>query len=293
MEEPVRLRDEDEDVESACSSVLRQCVHLVAMRHFVETNRSLFIELEDRQSRLFSHDEWKHGQVQKKALARGRSEAAAPATLKQAGNHTKGQLRRSAEKSSADQSRGTALNKRMQDLAVSCCGSSSSSNSGGGGGGSSGSSSAPGVAARRGKCKGATPSATGVTPSPFGSYAESLLPASPPVRSQFVFEVEKPIMMHAPLDEHRQIQRRLSMLSSLQQETNKAERKARTEAAQARAAVAAGGNAFFKLGGERPIGVGGAAEAPGGVAGFRGVVPSMQITSTLALADLDGSSRWG
>ena len=36
-------------------------------------------------------------------------------------------------------------------------------------------------------------------------------------------------MMHAPNDEHRQLQRRLSVLSALQQETIKLERKQRDE----------------------------------------------------------------
>ena len=37
-------------------------------------------------------------------------------------------------------------------------------------------------------------------------------------------------MMHAPLDEHRQLQRRLSMLSALQQETIRLEKRQRLEA---------------------------------------------------------------
>ena len=62
----------------------------------------------------------------------------------------------------------------------------------------------------------------------FASCAESLLPATPP-RSQFVFEVENPLAMHSPIDEQRQLQRRLSTLSALQQETIKLERKQRSE----------------------------------------------------------------
>ena len=71
--------------------------------------------------------------------------------------------------------------------------------------------------------KGATPSASGQSVSPFASHAESLLPATPP-RSQFVFEVEKPLMIHAAVDEHRQLQRRLSMMGALEQETIKLEK---------------------------------------------------------------------
>ena len=62
----------------------------------------------------------------------------------------------------------------------------------------------------------------------FASYAESLLPAAPP-RSQFEWVVENPLMMHRASDEDRQLQRRLSMLNSLQQETIKLEKKMRAE----------------------------------------------------------------
>ena len=44
-------------------------------------------------------------------------------------------------------------------------------------------------------------------------------------------------MMHSPHDEHRLFQRRLSLLSNLQQETIKLERKQRTERMEARGAL--------------------------------------------------------
>ena len=63
--------------------------------------------------------------------------------------------------------------------------------------------------------------------------------ASRVVCGRFVFEVERPINIHAPLDEHRQLQRRLSMLSALQQETIKLERKQRQDGR--------GAQLFYKL----------------------------------------------
>lgn len=86
---------------------------------------------------------------------------------------------------------------------------------------------------RRAKCKSATPvqgMVQGGQPGPaWSSHADSLLPSTP-ARSQFVFEVEKPLNLHAPMDEARMLQRRLSMLSALQAETVKQERKARLDA---------------------------------------------------------------
>lgn len=110
------------------------------------------------------------------------------------------------------------------------CGSSSLSR--GGCGCLTGGAAAASVTARRSRCKGTTP-VQGVSSSTtvFASHAESLLPASPPVRSQFVFEVEKPLNLHAPTpDDVKQFQRRLSMLNSLQQETIKLEKKAKLDA---------------------------------------------------------------
>ena len=78
--------------------------------------------------------------------------------------------------------------------------------------------------------------------SPFTTHAESLLPATPP-RSQFTWYIENPLLMHAPNEEQRHLQRRLSMLSALQAETVKLERNQRNLAK---------GNLFFKLSEPKP-----------------------------------------
>ena len=97
-EEPVRVRDEDEDVESAVRSVIAQCLQLVAMRDFVDNNRHLIDDLEELQRRTWAHDEWKHSQQQKKALSGGRHAAA----LQQAGSgNAKSQPRKGTQKDSA------------------------------------------------------------------------------------------------------------------------------------------------------------------------------------------------
>ena len=286
-EEPVRVRDEDEDVESAVRSVIAQCLQLVAMRDFVDNNRHLIDDLEELQRRTWAHDEWKHSQQQKKALSGGRHAAA----LQQAGSgNAKSQPRKGTQKDSAPHRSGKEGTQKDREAALAKEGycaaeaalyarGSKAAAAGGSSAGGASSSSASGSmldgAARRSKCKGATPATVkgvAVAPSPFGSYAESLLPAAPAVRSQFVFEVEKAVNMHAPHDEQRQLQRRLSMLSTLQQETIKAERKARLDKAAANGTP----NLFFKANfGERPIGAGvGMAAAERAALAMAPVVPT-------------------
>ena len=57
------------------------------------------------------------------------------------------------------------------------------------------------------------------------SYAEALLPAPPPAgKSQFAFEAENPLQMHAASPADRNFQRKLSSLNNLQAETVRLER---------------------------------------------------------------------
>lgn len=72
----------------------------------------------------------------------------------------------------------------------------------------------------------------------FATCAESLLPATPG-RSQFLFELPNPLMMHSKHEENKHLQRRLSMLGALQAETVKLEKKQRMDGRAA--------NMFYKL----------------------------------------------
>ena len=65
-----------------------------------------------------------------------------------------------------------------------------------------------------------------------GGCTEALLPTTP-ARSQFNFESEDPLKMHSAVKEVQQLQRRLNMLSSLQQETVRLEKQQRAEASVA------------------------------------------------------------
>ena len=82
----------------------------------------------------------------------------------------------------------------------------------------------------------ATPVAS--SSSGFATCAESLLPATPG-RSQFLFELPNPLMMHSKHEENKHLQRRLSMLGALQAETVKLEKKQRMDGRAA--------NMFYKL----------------------------------------------
>ena len=188
---PAACEDED-DVETEVRTVLRSCIHSVAMRHFVESHQPLFAELEQIERRLWAHEEVRHSMRLKQAQSRsaGRSRQRSHDAARGDGggaehgaNGASGRQRRRLVQKVMDQSddaeqRLSALHRRMQDIATGSVAASTSKL----GGLSIGSGSVP-TRQRATKCKGATPSASGHTPSPFASHAESLLPAAP-ARSQ-------------------------------------------------------------------------------------------------------------
>ena len=142
---------------------------------------------------LWAHDEWKHTQRQKHALSRGAGRTRQRSfDIIEGGSALGGGARsrrrplvqKAVEAPYDSEQKRVALHRRMQDLAAT--GISIPKLSGGLGVVTDSCGLAGGTAfgsAKRGKCKGATPSAAAGTPSPFSSHAESLLPATP-VRSQ-------------------------------------------------------------------------------------------------------------
>ena len=203
--------EDEDDVESICTNVLRSLVHTVAMKVVMEQQPKLTRDLEELQRKSWAHDEKVFQRHQARAAKAGRprvttssSDASAPAAAAESAV-------------SAKPAKGRRQKDESPLAAMSGLGTS------GGGSSSNGGSGRPSEYRRKQSSKGATPSASGQSVSPFASHAESLLPATPP-RSQFVFEVEKPLMIHAAVDEHRQLQRRLSMMGALEQETIKLEK---------------------------------------------------------------------
>ena len=203
--------EDEDDVESICTNVLRSLVHTVAMKVVMEQQPKLTRDLEELQRKSWAHDEKVFQRHQARAAKAGRprvtsssSDASAPAAAAESAV-------------SAKPAKGRRQKDESPLAAMSGLGTS------GGGSSSNGGSGRPSEYRRKQSSKGATPSASGQSVSPFTSHAESLLPATPP-RSQFVFEVEKPLMIHAAVDEHRQLQRRLSMMGALEQETIKLEK---------------------------------------------------------------------
>lgn len=229
-----------EDVEAAVRSVLCSCVEAVAARTFIEQHLSLVYELEELQIREWAAAEQRHKQryppvrilgapvpvlQQQQQQARcSRQQRVREAVINTDGSKTR---RRQPMPQKDDGAELSVLHKRMH--AISVVGLSGNTIKAALPAGSSGATSGTASTSRRARKHSATP----LTPcaSGFASCAESLLPASPN-RSQFAFEVENVLLMHAASDEDRQIQRRLSMLSALQQETIKLERRMRAEAMQ-------------------------------------------------------------
>lgn len=238
-----------EDPEAEIRHILAGCVRAVAYRHFVENNLDMFTELEERQRRAWAHDEWRHQQRNKnpaqvsvagragRSRLVGRDANTTENSQGSASGSNGGRTRRGGRKwGETPDEAVAALRRRMQDLNMGLSGNSGSKGLASGCGGGAGGGSGTGGSTRRNKCKSATP-IQGAMPSSFASHAESLLPQTPP-RSQFTFELENPLQMHATLEESRTLQRRLAMLSALQQETVKLEKLDRKQRLERRSAAA-------------------------------------------------------
>ena len=225
-------------------AVLESCVYSVSVRHAIDSHRDAFVQLEKMQRAIWAKEEWRHQERLKKTASSGRSGGIGGRGTAASGGSTSSSSTSSSSSSSNSSSSSSrrrpaarndsiseatdskpesavSLSHRMREAAHLGLGRVA--------GGAAGNSGAGGTQ-RRSRCKAGMP-LQGAAAAPelsFATYAESLLPASPPHRSQFTFEVEKSLNMHAntPADV-RQLQRRLSMLSSLQQETVKLEKQAR------------------------------------------------------------------
>ena len=226
-------RPPEEDVEGEVTHLLAGLMYSVAARHVAEENTHVIRSLEKMQQRIWARedDEWRQTQQSSRCghnTGRRQQQRRDNAHAGQTSNGASTSRRRAAAADSdakslmseyprvfSDQSQGSSS---CSSSAITARGAAAATVSGA----RSSSSHRPWALVQAAAC----------APS-FASYAESLLPATPP-RSQFVFEVEKPINVHAPVDKQKQsIQRRLSMLNALQQETVKLERKARLDARSA------------------------------------------------------------
>ena len=267
----------EDDIDAEVLHVLRGMVHSVAMRHFVESERHLFDELEAQQQRAWAQDESRHAQRNQRAqnaqrrATRHRLQHACGTQNVECDSASAGN---SSSSSSAGASRGrrscasgsgptgsqaSALQRRVHDLNVgnlSLTAGSHTASKGSSSGGSGGRAAAGdrlscgsggGGAAGRRSVKAPTPVQGQPTALPFATHAESLLPSTPPpgVRSQFNFYVENPLLMHAHHEDQRLIQRRLSMLAALQAETVKMERNQRN--------LAKANSIFGKLSEPKPV----------------------------------------
>ena len=197
--------------EKEVETIVKALVQYVAWRSVIEAHGSLLRELDTYQRQCWAREERRHlkpgakspGEKSRKPRAaspdrpgrkkapKPKSPAAAPA----------------AATTYATTDIGAAA-RRLERLSV---------------GGSQQRLSVVGGGQRRSGASGAPTAAT--TAAEPSSYADALLPAPPPAgRSQFAFEAENPLQMHAASPADRNFQRKLSSLNNLQAETVRLER---------------------------------------------------------------------
>ena len=217
----------EEDVEAEITHLLQGLVYSVAFRHVVEENQQAVRSLEKMQQRVWAREdaEWRKQHRSRFGNHSGRRQQIRDVHVGQTSNGTSSSRRRRPADSYISDGKSSLLGE-YPDHARGCGSSCSPSSIAAG--------AAAAAAAVRVASKDRPWALVQAVCSPsFASHAEALLPSTPP-RSQFVFEVEKPINVYAPVDKQKQgIQRRLSMLNALQQETVKLERKARLDARSA------------------------------------------------------------
>ncbi|KAL1504211.1 hypothetical protein AB1Y20_010620 [Prymnesium parvum] len=220
-----------EDPLAEVRHVLRVCVHAVALRCFIEANAPLFAECEAFQTSCWARDERRFQSARQRLLSGSAPSRAGSALKKRESGGSAGSS--ASSESSAARQRRRAAHRASEAAAaekadvITLAATTHSLKLG-----------APAVGSRRLSRKAAHHSGGLHDAIQFASYADSLLPMSP-AKSQFVFELENPLQLHAQNDADRRLQRRLTAIAQLQAETLKLERSARADRAKTNAIATA------------------------------------------------------
>ena len=193
--------------EKEVETIVKALVQYVAWRSVIEAHGSLLRELDTYQRQCWAREERRHLKPGAKSPGeKSRKPRAASPDRSGRKKAPKPKSPAAAPAAAATTDIGAAA-RRLERLSV---------------GGSQQRLSVVGGGQRRSGASGAAAATTAAEPS---SYADALLPAPPPAgRSQFAFEAENPLQMHAASPADRNFQRKLSSLNNLQAETVRLER---------------------------------------------------------------------
>ena len=199
------------DDEKEVETIVKALVQYVAWRSVIEAHGSLLRELDTYQRQCWAREERRHLKPGAKSPGE-KSRKPRAASPDRSGRKKAPKPKSPAAAPAAATTYATtdigAAARRLERLSV---------------GGSQQRLSVVGGGQRRSGASGAPTAAT--TAAEPSSYADTLLPAPPPAgRSQFAFEAENPLQMHAASPADRNFQRKLSSLNNLQAETVRLER---------------------------------------------------------------------
>ena len=202
---PAAAADDEKEVET----IVKALVQYVAWRSVIEAHGSLLRELDTYQRQCWAREERRHNKPGAKSPGE-KSRKPRAASPDRPGRKKAPKPKSPAAAPAAATTYATtdigAAARRLERLSV---------------GGSQQRLSVVGDGRQR-RSSAPTAATTAAEPS---SYAEALLPAPPPAgRSQFAFEAENPLQMHAASPADRNFQRKLSSLNNLQAETIRLER---------------------------------------------------------------------
>ena len=200
---PAAAADDEKEVET----IVKALVQYVAWRSVIEAHGSLLRELDTYQRQCWAREERRHLKPGSKSPGE-KSRKPRAASPDRSGRKKATKPKSPAAAPAAAMTDIGAAARRLERLSV---------------GGSQQRLSVVGGGQRRSGASAAPPAAT--TAAEPSSYADALLPAPPPAgKSQFAFEAENPLQMHAASPADRNFQRKLSSLNNLQAETVRLER---------------------------------------------------------------------